>query len=118
MKKFNKRKVAITLSLLAALGSVAIAFQNFTPHEPFKNQDAKDLFLNGALTEALEDASKEHQENRLAANVDADQIEAAVKQKKKKPTTIEIQSTIGVDDEASGRTPANIDDKRAQNSQE
>lgn len=108
MKKFNSRKILLTISLLSGLGLVAIAFQNFTPHDPFQNQDAKDLFLNGALTQALENAEKEHKQNRETSNVDPDQIEEAVKKKPKKVSTISIDGGFGVDDQNSAREPASV----------
>lgn len=113
MKKINMRKITMTGSMIAAIGCIAVAFQNFMPHEALTGHDTRDLFLSGALTEAVEEAEKENSANVVAFNVDTDKAEADLK-KNRKATVIELEIDPNVDVENSEpvREPASLMDEK------
>ncbi|MCC6137863.1 MAG: hypothetical protein IT287_04475 [Bdellovibrionaceae bacterium] len=68
MKKLNKNKSAVLFMISIVLGMTVIAFQNFTPHDPFKTNDVSDLYMNSALSTALKTKETKGSSQQVAMN--------------------------------------------------
>lgn len=53
MKKLNRPKAIALCVLTGVLGSILVAFQNFTPKTSEIPSDVSDLYMNSALSTAL-----------------------------------------------------------------
>lgn len=104
MKTLKKRHIAVFVILAVGVGTT-IAFQNFTKYEPLKRQKADDLFMSGALTDALKAAETDEKASQLASNVDPDQITQSLK-RKKETIVIKAEVDMKVDDTNINRDPA------------
>lgn len=109
MKTLRKRHVAVFVILAVGIGTT-IAFQNFTKYEPLKRQKADDLFMSGALTDALKAAETDERASQVASNVDPDQITESLKRKKEK-VVIQAEADMTVDDDSVNRDPASEEEQ-------
>ncbi|MBY0315219.1 MAG: hypothetical protein K2Q26_06855 [Bdellovibrionales bacterium] len=99
----NKRKVSILASMFVGMSMVLIAFQNFTPHDPMKNQDGRDLYMNHALMKALKDADAEKKAQQDAIHAEND---PAFKEREMKVITLQVGEGIDTADSGEARSPA------------
>jgi len=115
MQQFNFRKIKMIGALIGIMTSLMFVFQNFVPYEPFTGHDGRDLYLNGALTDALEDAEKEQQASKVALNVQEREEEARKPLKKhRKVSSIDGADEIVKQSEPLGDQPTLTEEQEAE----
>lgn len=55
-------------------GMALIAFQNFTPHDPFKTHDVSDIYMNSALSTALKTKTEKRSPQQVALNSEVEAV--------------------------------------------
>ena len=61
--KRNVQKIWAMASILFGMGSALVAFQNFVPNDRFQGPDTSDIYMNTALTDALQQQEKERRQH-------------------------------------------------------
>lgn len=92
MRKLNTRKLAAMALISMTLGSMTIAFQNFTANETDRAASKKEPSLNDAISAALKTAEADTTAKQLALNVEPMQIEKESLKKHRKPSAIVDQT--------------------------
>lgn len=72
MKNFNKAKLVAIFVLTGILGTVLVAFQNFTPNLSRTPTDVSDLYMNTALSTALKTKETKDTDRQFALRRDAE----------------------------------------------
>ena len=85
MNKLNTRKVLALSVIFAILGTMTVAFQNFTENEQGAKKSPS---LLNAICAALESAEQDTAKQKVALNVDVKHIEASTLKKKREPMAI------------------------------
>lgn len=115
MKQINKRKFTFIFLMAVGVGSMTVAYQNFTSGPNLSETMKKDASLSDALSAAMQTAEQDHLQKQIALNVEPSQVENNLK-KKRQISTVEVQTDMATDDETTARAvkpsraPASSDD--------
>jgi len=60
--KRNVQKIWALGSIVFGMGSALMAFQNFVPNDTVRGPDTSDIYMNTALTDALQQQEKERRQ--------------------------------------------------------